>query len=197
MTIPTFIRLACAGGLTLALAACMDVAMTVDVTSQTDAEATMVTTMERDMYDLMMAQATEDDHAFCEGGELVETADSVQCTVVESGPFAELDLQAEDGEKPVIEAIGGGQVRVAFPTGDLAESLAEDTGAGEDAQMQAMIASIFEGRTITMTVGGGTIVDTNMEIAADGLSASYEIPFTDLFGSDLDLPPELYAVVQK
>src|SRR5690606_28024325 len=177
--------------------ACMDVAMTVDVTSQTEAEATMVTTMERDMYDLMMAQAPDEQDEFCDGGELVETADAVQCTMIESGPFAELDLQAEDGEKPVIEAIGGGQVRVAFPTGDLAESLAEDTGAGDDAQMQAMIASIFEGHAITMTVSGGTITDTNMEIAADGQSARYEIPFTDLFGSDLDLPPELYAVVQK
>lgn len=197
MTIPTFIRLAGAGGLALTLTACMDVAMTVDVTSQTEAEATMVTTMERDMYDLMLAQAPEEQEEFCEGGEIVETAETVQCTMVESGPFDELDLQADEGGELIIEAIGGGQVRVAFPTGDLATALAEDTGAEEDAQMQAMIASIFEGHMITMTVTGGRIVDTNMEIAGDGQSASYEIPFADLFSPDLALPPQIYAVVQK
>ena len=117
--------------------------------------------------------------------------------MVESGPFDELDLQADEGEEPIIEAVGDGQVRVAFPTGDLAAALAEDTGAGDDAQMQAMIASIFEGHMVTMTVSGGEIVDTNMEIAADGQSATYQIPFTDLFGPDLALPPEIYAVVQK
>jgi hypothetical protein len=168
MNISTLIRAAGAGGLTLMLAACMDVSMSVDVTSQTEAEATMVTTMERDMYELMMAQATEQDEEFCAEGELVETADAIECTIVQSGPFAELSALGEEGEEPVIEAIGNGQVRVAFPTADLTESLS-----------------------------GGTIVDTNMETAADGQSASYELSFTELFSSDLDLPAEIYAVVQK
>lgn len=197
MTISRTTRLAGAGGLALMLTACMDVSMTVDVTSQTEAEATMVTTMARDMYELMMAQAPEEQEEFCAGGELVETADAVECTMVESGSFDELDFDSEDGEEPVIESIGNGQVRVAFPTGELAESLSEEMDPEQDAQMRAMIASIFEGHTIAMTVSGGQIVDTNMEIAADGNSASYEIPFTELFSTDLDLPPEIYAVVQK
>ena len=197
MMISTLTRLAGAGGLALMLTACMDVSMTVDIKSEAEAEATMVTAMKRDMYDLMMAQSTEDDDDFCADGKLVEKPDVMECTVIESGPFAELEFDSDDGESPSIEAIGGGQVRVSFPTGDLAESLAEDTGAAEDIQIQAMIASMFEGHAITMTVTGGPIVDTNMQIAADGMSASYEIPFVDLFGSDLDLPAELYAIVQK
>jgi hypothetical protein len=63
--------------------------------------------------------------------------------------------------------------------------------------MRAMMASIFEGHTLNLSVSGGTIVDTNMETAADGQSASYELSFTELFSSDLDLPAEIYAVVQK
>lgn len=197
MTISILTRLAGASSLTLMLAACMDVAMTVDVTSQTEAEATMVTTMERDMYDLMMAQASEQDEEFCAEGELVESADTIECTLVRSGPFADLNFDGEEGEDPIIEDIGGGQVRVAFPTSDLTESLSEEVDPAQDAQMQAMIASIFEGHTITMTVSGGTIADTNMELAADGRSATFEIPFTDLFSPELDLPAEIYAVVQK
>lgn len=197
MMISTLTRLAGASGLALMLTACMDVSMTVDIQSEAEAEATMVTAMKRDMYDLMMAQSTEDEDDFCADGKLAEKPDVMECTVIESGPFSELQFDSEDGESPSIEAIGGGQVRVSFPTGDLAESLAEDTGAAEDVQIQAMIASMFEGHAITMTVMGGPIVDTNMQIAADGMSASFEIPFVDLFGSDLDLPAELYAVVQK
>jgi hypothetical protein len=97
----------------------------------------------------------------------------------------------------VIEAIGNGQVRVAFPTADLTESLSEEIDPAQDAQMRAMMASIFEGHTLNLSVSGGTIVDTNMETAADGQSASYELSFTELFSSDLDLPAEIYAVVQK
>ncbi len=197
MNISTLTRAAGAGGLTLMLAACMDVSMSVDVTSQTEAEATMVTTMERDMYELMMAQATEQDEEFCAEGELVETADAVECTIVQSGPFAELSALGEEGEEPVIEAIGNGQVRVAFPTADLTESLSEEIDPAQDAQMRAMMASIFEGHTLNLSVSGGTIVDTNMETAADGQSATYELSFTELFSSDLDLPAEIYAVVQK
>lgn len=197
MTIPSFIRLASASGLALTLTACMDVSMTIDVTSQTEAEATVVTAMARDMYDLMVAQTPPDEEAFCSEGTVVESAETVECTLVESGPFEEIDLDAEDGEGPVIKAIGGGQVRVAFPTGALAASFADETEGEQDAQMKAMMTSIFEGHTITMTVTGGTIVDTNMEIAANGTSASYEIPFTELFSAELDLPDEIYAVVQK
>ncbi|QJR20403.1 hypothetical protein [Pelagibacterium halotolerans] len=197
MTMTTLTRLAGAGGLALLLTACMDVSMTVDVQSETEAEATMVTSMAADMVELMNAQAEGGDEEFCAEGELIENADMIDCVVVQSGPFDELDFEAEDGQGPMIEAIGGGQVRVTFPTGDLAESLDESMGEEQDPQMQAMITSMFEGHAITITVTGGTVVDTNMNISADGMTANYEIPFVDLFAATLDMPGELYAVVQK
>ncbi|WP_417578876.1 hypothetical protein [Pelagibacterium sp.] len=197
MTMTTITRLAGASGLALLLTACMDVSMSVDVLSETDAEATMVTSMAADMVELMNAQAEAGDEEFCAEGEVIENGDMIDCVVVESGPFAELDFDSEEGQGPVIEAIGGGQVRVTFPTGDLAESLDESMGDDQDPQMQAMITSMFEGHAITIAVTGGTILDTNMEISADGMSASYEIPFVDLFAATLDIPEEIYAVVQK
>ena len=198
MTTLTLARLAGASILTLALAGCMDVDMTIDVTSETEAEATMVTSMAADIYQMMAAQAPEDQEEFCAEGELIESAELIECRVVQSGTFDELDFDTEgEGDGPSIEAVGGGQIRVAFPTGDIAESLAEDTGAQDDPQMQAMITQMFEGHAITMTVSGGTIADTNMEVAADGMSATYEIPFVDLIGGDVELPEEIYAVVQK
>jgi hypothetical protein len=198
MTMTTMTRLAGASGLALLLTACMDVSMSVNVLSETDAEATMLTSMSAEMVAMMNAQTEGVDEEFCAEGELVERGDMIDCIVVESGPFDELDFDAEEEEEgPVIEAIGGGQVRVTFPTGDLAASLDESMGSGEDPEMQAMISSMFEGRAITLAVTGGTIVDTNMEIAADGMSASYEIPFVDLFAATRDIPAEIYAIVQK
>lgn len=196
ITVSTATRLAGASILALSLAACMDVSMTIDVLSESEAEATMVTSMGADMYEMMSAQTMDGDDDFCADGEIVETAETVDCVVVQRGPFDELDLDADDGG-PVIAALGNGQVRVSFPTGELAETMAEDTGAGDDPQMMAMITSMFEGHFITMTVSGGPITDTNMTVAADGLSAHYEIPFVDLFGTEINLPDEIYAVVQK
>ncbi len=197
MTMTTMTRLAGASGLALLLTACMDVSMTVDVQSETEAEATMVTSMAADMVELMNAQAEGSEEEFCADGELIENGDAIDCVVVESGAFEDLDFGDEQGQGPLIEAIGGGQVRVTFPTGDLAASLDESMGEEQDPQMQAMITSMFEGHAITIAVTGGTIVDTNMEISADGMSANYEIPFVDLFAATLEMPEEIYAVVQK
>lgn len=195
MTFAPIARLAGISILALSLAGCMDVAMTVDIQSETDAEATVVTSMQADMVELMNAQAAETGEEFCAEGEIIERGDIVDCVVAQSGPFAELDFDAEDGQGPLIEAIGNGQVRVSFPTGDITDSLADSMGGEQDPQMMAMITQMFEGHAITLTVTGGEIVDTNMEV--EGQTASFELPFTALFEGTIELPEELFAIVQK
>lgn len=191
------VRLSGAAALALSLAACMDISMEVEVLSQTEAKGTMATTVGADIYQMLAAQQTEtDDDGFCDEGELVETPETVSCVVTSSGPFDEFEM-GDDGESPTIEAIGGGQVRVSFPLGGLADEIGEGLGAGEDPETLAMMASMFEGAQIAMTVSGGPILDTNMELAADGSSASLTILFTELLTGDIDLPEEAYAVVQK
>lgn len=191
------VRLSGAAALALSLAACMDISMEVEVLSQTEAKGTMATTVGADIYQMLAAQQTEtDDDGFCDEGELVETPETVSCVVTSSGPFDEFEM-GDDGESPTIEAIGGGQVRVSFPLGGLADEIGEGLGAGEDPETLAMMASMFEGAQIAMTISGGPILDTNMELAADGNSASLTILFTELLTGDIDLPEEAYAVVQK
>lgn len=188
-----------AGGiavLALSLSACMDISMEIEVLDETQAKGTMTTAMAADIYQMIEAQQTEGDEGFCDEGELVQTPETVSCIVTQSGPFGDLDL-GEDGSGPTIEAIGGGQVRVSFPLGDLSEEIGQGMGAGEDPEMLAMMASMFEGNSITMTVSGGRILDSNMEVALDGLSASYVIPFDALLTGEVILPEEAYAVVQK
>ncbi len=196
MLFPNLARLTGAAALTLSLAACMDISMEVEILSQTEAKGTMTTTMASDIYAMVAAQEVEGEESFCEEGELVETAETVSCIVTETGPFAEMNL-GEDGEAPMIEAIGGGQVRVSFPLSDISDEVGEGLGAGEDPEMMAMMAQMFEGNAITLKVSGGRILDTNMELSADGHSASFTILFTDLLTGELDLPEEAYAIVQK
>jgi hypothetical protein len=182
--------------LTLSLAACMDISMEVEVLNQTDAKGIMTTTMSADIYQMMTAQEVESEEGFCDEGELIETAETVSCIVTESGPFDELSL-GEDESGPTIVAIGGGQVRVSFPLGELSDDISESMGSGEDPEMMAMMASMFEGNAITMKVSGGRIVDTNMDLAGDSQSATFTIAFDALLKGEVELPEEAYAVVQK
>lgn len=192
----SLMRLSGAAVLAFSLAACVDISMEVEVLNQTEAKGTMSTTVEPDIYQIVAAQQAEGEAGFCDEGEFVETSESVSCVVTVTSPFEEFEL-GEDGEGPTIEAIGGGQVRVSFPLGDLAGDIGAGMGAGDDPEMLAMMASMFEGAQVAMAVSGGRIVDTNMEVALDGNSASFTILFTDLLTGQLDLPDEAYAVVQK
>lgn len=198
MGLQNWARMAGATAILAGLAGCMDISLDVEVLGEETARGTMTTAMAPDIYAMMQAQAEEGED-FCEGGEIIETPDSVSCVVVQEGSFEQLRFN-EDGEDEgiVIEDLGGGQVKVGFPTGELAEDIADQAGgADSDPQLEAMIASMFEGHAITFVISGGEIVESNMTIAADGQSASYEIPFNALLGGTADLPDELYAIVQK
>ena len=191
-----FSKLGGAALITLGLAACVDISMDIEISSETEATATVITAMSSDIYAMISAQAEEGDD-FCDDGELVETGPSVECIVVRSGPFDELELGDEEGEGPIIEAIGNRQVRVTFPVGELVDQVSEGTGVGDDPEMAALFAQMFEGAQITLSVSGGPIVSSNMEIADDGQSALIEIPLTDILTGQTELTEDLFAVVQK
>ncbi|WP_404400761.1 hypothetical protein [Pelagibacterium halotolerans] len=190
-------RLGGAVVVTLGLAACMDVSMDLDILSETEGRATMTTSVSNDVYTMIEQQAEEGGDEFCPDGEVIAGDTTTDCVVTSEGTFAELDLGNEEDGGPEITAIGNGQVRVSLPTGELNEEISQGMGEEEDPEMMAMVAAMFEGHYITFNVSGGEIVDTNMDRAEDGMSASYQIPFADLMQGTLELPDELYAVVQK
>ncbi len=192
MLIGNLARLAGIGALAGTLAACVDVEMVIDVLDQDHGRGTMTMTVDKSTYDMMTAQG--DDNDFCSEGEIIEAEATVQCVQVEEGSFSEL-LFSEDSDEPqpTVTSEGGGRVRVSFPTSTITEGM----GADNDPQTQAMMAAMFEGNTLTLTVTGGPIVDTNMDLAPDGQSASLTVLFTDLFNGAVELPEFSYAVVQK
>lgn len=194
MRITTIARAAGIVMLGAGLAGCVDVEMDINVLTAETARGTMTMTIDKSMYDMMNAQegASTD---FCEDGEIIEEETVVKCVDVEEGAFEELLFGDDSDEaKPTIVAQDNGQVRVSFPTSDLTEEI---TGGDDDPQSQAMMAAMFEDNVMVLKVSGGPIVETNMELAADGMSASLTIPFLELINGTADLPKKAYAVVQK
>jgi len=184
-----------AGAVILAagLAGCVDATMDVEVLSETTARGTMTMEISKEFYD--MAEASEEGNDFCEDGEVTLTEDTAICTAVKEGDFSELSFdEGGTGEDDMgIEVVGPGLVRVAFPTGTMADDMTEDA---QDPQTMAMMQSFFEGHSLTLRVSGGEITDTNMQIGKDGMSAELVIPFVDMISGEVDLPDEAYAVVK-
>ncbi len=196
MHLPLLGRLAATAALAAMLAGCIDVSLDVAVTSPTTARATMTQVMGADIYAMvkMGEESGETEEAgFCDEGTLTETADGgATCVIVEEGAFADLDLGQDEGGMRFTEA-GPGLVRVALPTADMKAELGADEDM--DAETKQMVDAFFAGRTLTVSVSGAEVVDTNMSRSDDGKTASEAIPMLDLINGTAELPDELFAVV--
>lgn len=195
MHMPALVRIAGAVALTAALAGCIDVEMDINVLTDNAARGTMTATLDKQMYDMMMAQGGGADTDFCDTGTITVGDTTVTCVDVKEGTFDELVFDEEnDGPQPTIVNEGGGRVRVTIPLSEIPASMGEEA---QDPQALAMISAMFQGKNMVIRISGGRILESNLEIAADGQSASLTIPFTDLFSGSASFPSEAYAVVQK
>jgi hypothetical protein len=198
-----------AGALVLsaALAGCIDVTMDVEVQNETTGKATTTMQMGADFYAMAKAgmaappaegQTAPANDGFCEeeGAVLTENPDgSATCTMVVEGAFADLfkDESGNPENTAKFEVVSPGVVKVSFPTADM---LGDEMGTeAQDEQTKAMMAALFEGKTITIRVHGKQITESNMTISADKTSAEIVIPFLDLINGTATLPAELTATV--
>ena len=200
-------RLAGVLAVTAGLAGCMDVDAEIEVLSATTGKATTSMTIGADFYPMIkqMSEAGGEgvkSEPFCakDGEELTENADgSATCVTTKEGDLATL-TEGEDGgpsEDASFTEVSPGVIRVAFKTDEMKSQVAEGAGGGsaEDAQALAMIKPYFEGHTISITIKGKKITETNMTASDDGTSATTEIPFNDLLDGKATVPDELYAIV--
>ena len=200
-------RLAGVLAVTAGLAGCMDVEAEIEVLSATTGKATTSMTIGADFYPMIkqMSEAGGEgvkSEPFCakDGEELTENEDgSATCVTTKEGELATL-AEGEDGgpsEDASFTEVSPGVIRVAFKTSDMKSQVAEGAGGGsaDDAQAMAMIKPYFEGHTISITIKGKKITETNMTASDDGTSATTEIPFNDLLDGKANVPDELYAIV--
>lgn len=199
-------RLAGVLAVTAGLAGCMDVDAEIEVLSATTGKATTSMTIGADFYPMIKQMAATEgastSEPFCakDGEELTENEDgSATCVTSKEGDLATL-TEGEDGgpsEDASFTEVSPGVIRVAFKTSEMKSQVAEGAGGGsaEDAQAMAMIKPYFEGHTISITIKGKKITETNMTASDDGTSATTEIPFNDLLDGKATVPDELYAIV--
>ncbi len=192
MLFPSLARLAGTFLIVGGLAACVDISMELQVLDEQNARGTTSISMDREFYDMAEQQGGNE---FCKDeGTLTITENSVTCVTTEEGAYADLLEGGEEGEPtPTITNVGPGLVRVTYPTASLVEDFAEDSS---DPETMAMMQQFFEGRTLTMKISGGQIVESNMDIAEDGMSASTVISLLGLISGEIELPDESFAVVK-
>lgn len=195
MKFTSLAKIAGALALTMGLAGCIDMTNDIFITSSTTAKATITSTMGADIYAMVKASGNEGDDPFCksEGETLTENADgSGTCVAISEGTFA--DLKFDDaGSKPTIVTQDDGNVRIGIPTAGMVGDLGSET----DAETQAMMKQMFEGRFLTIRFGGAAIIESNLEPAPDSDQyVEIKIPFVSLLDGTAQLPEELYAVIQ-
>jgi hypothetical protein len=181
-----------AGGVLLAgvLAGCVSAAVDVVVLDEGTARGTMKLIVPAATYAELRSEG--DAQSICkDSDEVAEVDGGLVCTTVQEGAFADLSFAGEQGDGGVtFKALGNGLVRVAFPLAEMADS---DTPSEEELQM---ISALFADQTVTMSVSGGIIVETNMELAPDGLSATMSLPLANVFAGGLGGMGEAFAVVE-
>jgi len=180
----------------LALAACVEVDMTVDVLSEDEARLTGFVQMQRQMFEM-----SGEDESFCsaeDGGTLELTDTHARCTFDQTGTFAELmqpnaaedvpsEMQAE------LTYLGAERVRALFPLSAMNEGMGEMI---EDPQMMAMMRQMFADMSIKFTVQGREIESSTGTISDDGTRATILLGVDDLMSPDADQLADFETIVR-
>lgn len=173
-------------GLTLPLAACFDVDLSLGFPDDETAVATMVMTAGPEFY----AMATSDGEPFCADGTETTLDDGKhRCTQTVSGPIDEVLSSPDIGEGMTIEKRDGGLVYVTFDMGDIGKEVTPPDEAGGDSEdLKQMMTAAFAGHAITLSVSGKKIVESNGTISDDGKTATFTIPLDGLITEQNGLP---------
>lgn len=178
-------RLLMALGLATLLSGCFQAEMKIEILSPEDGQATTTIEMSRANYANFGANGN-----FCDDGELSLSDDLATCITVNGGTIDEMIADAAQEGKPVpLTILDNGTMRVVFPISAFTENVPNDP------QTIAMMGQLLIGSTVTVTIVGKKILETNMELAADGKSASYTMDTLVMLQQSDTLPAELFAIV--
>ncbi|MGY6549780.1 MAG: hypothetical protein ACXIU7_12375 [Roseinatronobacter sp.] len=164
----------------LALAACVEVDMTIEVLGADEARLTGVMQMQRQIYDMAGGNSEFCDPA--DGGTLVLSETSARCTFDRTGSFAEIlpsglsDDTAEGFEGELVY-LGDNRVRALLPLSGMGQDMDE---LGEDPMMLAMMRQMFAGMQISFTVKAREIEMTTGTLSDDGTAATIQLGVDEL-----------------
>lgn len=178
------IRLIAALGFMTLLSGCFQAEMKIEILSPEEGQAITTVEMSRENYNSFGTRGP-----FCEDGELTVGDESVVCVTVNSGTIDELTLASAENDQPVpVTRLDNGNLRVAFPIGELAKNAPSGPQA-------LMMAQMLGDSMVTIKIVGKMIVETNMTLADDGKSARFTVETLRILQRDDSLPAELFAIV--
>ncbi len=180
----------------LALSACVEVDMTLEVLGDDQARVTGYMQMQRQMYDM-----SGGDDSFCDaddGGTLVLTETHARCEFDKTGSFDEIMQPEGESDSPAemqgeLVSLGDGRVRALLPLSGMTDDMAE---VEEDPQMMAMMRQMMAGMSISFTIKGREIESSTGTISADGTSANITLGIDDLFAPADERPGDFETIVR-
>lgn len=180
----------------LALSACIEVDMTLEVLGEDEARITGFMQMQRQMYEM-----TGGDDSFCaeeDGGRLVLTETHARCEFDKTGSFEEIMQPEDDDGSPVdmqgeLVSLGDGRVRAFMPLSGMTDEMAE---VEEDPQMMAMMRQMMAGMSVSFTVQGLEIESSTGTISDDRTRATITLGVDDLFAPADERPGDFETILR-
>ncbi|MCL1630213.1 hypothetical protein M3N55_15960 [Roseibaca sp. V10] len=163
----------------LALTACIEVDMNVEILGEDEARVTGYMQIQRQMYEM-----SGQDASFCDaedGGTFVLTDTHARCQIDKTGSFAEImDDGGADGPQDMqaqLVHLDSNRVRALLPLSALSGQM-EDMAS--DPQAMAMARQMMAGLSIGFSVSGDSIESTTGTMSDDGKTATVTLGLDDL-----------------
>lgn len=169
----------------LALTACVEVDMNVEVLGEDEARVTGYMQMQRQMFEM-----SGQDTSFCDedGGTFVLTDTHARCEIDKTGTFAEILDDGGAGSPQDMQAqlvhLDSNRVRALMPLSAMSGQMDD---MASDPQAMAMAQQMLAGLSVTFSVSGESIDSTTGTLSEDGTTASVTLVLDDLLTPEAPL----------
>lgn len=170
----------------LALTACVEVDMNVEVLGADEARVTGYMQMNRQMFEM-----SGQDASFCaekDGGTFVLTETHARCNIDKTGPFSQLmqdgSIGGADNIQVTLVHLDGNRVQTSMPFSAIAGQAEAMSG---DPQSLAMAKQMLAGLSISFSVTGASIESTTGALSEDGTTATVTLTVDDLIAPQAPL----------
>ncbi|MDD7971676.1 hypothetical protein [Roseinatronobacter alkalisoli] len=180
----------------LALSACIEVDLSLEVIDEDTARMTGFMQMQRQFFDMSGGDAS-----FCDeddGGTLTLTDTHARCDFDQTGTYAEImnpeGVDAPDDDmQGSITYLGNNRTQVLLPLSTIAEDMAGDDA---DPAMMAMMRQMLAGMSINLSVTGARIESSSGVISEDGTRASITLDVDSYFAPAAEAPVDFDTIVE-
>ena len=163
----------------LALTACVEVDMNVEILGEDEARVTGYMQLNRQMFEM-----SGQDASFCaeeDGGIFVLTDTHARCTIDKTGTFAEILDEGSASGTPEMQAqlvhLDTNRVRALLPLSAISGQM-ENVAA--DPQAMNMARQMLAGLSVSFSVSGASIESTTGTLSDDGTTATVTVGVDEL-----------------